>query len=388
MAAIVNITSRRSVRRSGHIRQRSPGSWEIRYKTAGRTATKTIRGTQADAQRALRQMMAEQDRGIAAAAPAKMLVADWLGQWLDLTAAEVRPITGERYEAAVRLYLAPALGHIKLRELSPAHIQAAFSTWATSGRHRGSGGLARSTLGLLRKTLHAALQRALELELLARHPMEPLRRRLPTGKAPEARVLDLNATAALLDQVTGTYRPAVLLAVACGLRRGEIVALKWRNVDLEAATLTVTEATVPLRRGTHTGKTKNGRTRTIIMPDFVVAGLRQLRLAMAERLLALGARLSGDHPVVAHEDGRPVNPQVLTAWCRRQFGKLHGLRHTHASQLLGAGVNIKAVSSRLGHSSAALTLSTYAHLLPGADQDAAQRIDDLLSGSKRVANKP
>ena len=78
---------------------------------------------------------------------------------------------------------------------------------------------------------------------------------------------------------------------------------------------------------------------------------------------------------------------VLTAWCRRQFGKLRGLRHTHASQLLGPGVNIKAVSSRLGHASAALTLSTYAHLLPGADQDAAQRIDDLLSGSKRVANQ-
>ena len=123
------------------------------------------------------------------------------------------------------------------------------------------------------------------------------------------------------------------------------------------------------------------------MPAFVATELRQHRLAMAERLLGLGARLNGDHPVVAHEDGRPVNPQVLTAWCRRRFGKLHGLRHTHASQLLGAGVNIKAVSSRLGHSSAALTLSTYAHLLPGADQDAAQRIDDLLSGSKRVANQ-
>jgi integrase len=92
--------------------------------------------------------------------------------------------------------------------------------------------------------------------------------------------------------------------------------------------------------------------------------------------------------VVAHEDGRPVNPVALTAWCRRQFGNLHGLRHTHASQLLGAGVNIKAVSSRLGHSSAAPTLSTYAHLLPGADQDAAQRIDDLLSGGKRVVKQP
>ena len=106
----------------GHIRQRSLGSWELRYKTSGRTITKTIRGTKTEARRALRQMMSEHDRGIASMAPAKMLVADWLQQWLALAAAEVRPITAERYESAVRLYLAPALGHLKLRELSPAHI--------------------------------------------------------------------------------------------------------------------------------------------------------------------------------------------------------------------------------------------------------------------------
>jgi integrase len=373
----------------GHIRQRTPGSWEVRYKRDGKTATRTIKGTKGEARRALREMLVQHDKGLAAAAPARLLVADWLRQWLTLTAPEVRSITAERYESAVRLYLTPALGDIKLRDLTPADIQAAFSTWAASGRHRGEGGLARSTLGLLRKVLHAALQRALELELLGRHPMEPLRRRLPNGKAPEAKVLDRDATAALLDQVTGTYRPAVVLAVGCGLRRGEIVALKWRNVELDAATVTITESTVPLRGGVYTGETKSGRTRTISMPAFVVAELRQHRLIMAERLLALGTRLNGDHAVVAHEDGRPVNPMSVTAWCHRQFGKLHSLRHGHVSLLLGAGVNIKAVSSRLGHSSAALTLSTYAHLLPGADQDAARKIDDLLSSdSKRVANEP
>jgi integrase len=358
----------------------------MRYQRGERTVTKTIRGTKADAQRALRQLMVEDDKGVAASAPAKMLVSDWLKRWLTLVAAEVRPITHERYEDAVRLYLSPALGHIRLRDLCPADIQAAFSTWATSGRHRGEGGLARSTLGLLRKIFRAALQRALELELIGRHPMETLRRRLPNGKAPEAKALDRDATSALLERVTGIYRPAILLAITCGLRRGEIVALRWRDIDLDAASITVTQSTVPLRRGVETGETESGRTRTIAMPAFVVAELRQHRIVMAERLLALGVKLSRDHTVLAREDGEPVNPHVLTVWCRRTFGKLHGLRHTHASQLLGAGVNIKAVSSRLGHSSAALTLSTYAHLLPGADQDAAQRIDDLLFRRIPVAN--
>jgi integrase len=104
------------------------------------------------------------------------------------------------------------------------------------------------------------------------------------------------------------------------------------------ATVTITESTIPLRGGVYTGETKSGRTRTISMPAFVVAELRQHRLIMAERLLALGTRLNGDHAVVAHEDGRPVNPMSLTAWCRRQFGKLHSLRHGHVSLLLGAGV--------------------------------------------------
>jgi integrase len=159
---------------------------------------------------------------------------------------------------------------------------------------------------------------------------------------------------------------------------------EWRNVDLEAAILTVSQSTVPLQ---HTGETKSSRTPTIAMPAFVAAELRELRLVTAERLLGLGDRLSRDHQFVAHEDGRPINPMVLTAWCRRHFGRLHGLRHIRTSQLLGAGVNVKAVSSRLGHSSAELTLSTSAHLLPAADQDAVPRIDDLLSGSKRVANQ-
>jgi integrase len=111
--------------------------------------------------------------------------------------------------------------------------------------------------------------------------------------------------------------------------------------------------------------------------------LKTHRLACAERLLALGERLSPQNHVLMNADGTAINPQSLTQWCRNEFGKLHGLRHSHASQLLNAGVNIKAVSARLGHGSAAMTLSVYAHCLPGADEDAAEKIDVLLS----VANQ-
>jgi hypothetical protein len=157
--------------------------------------------------------MAKADRGIAAAAPALLTLDGWLSQWLDIARGEVRPITYDRCESAARLYLVPALGAIRLRELSPRDIQTAFTGWTTTGRHRGTGGLARSTLGLLRKTLNVALQRALELELIARHPMAALRKRLPTGAAPEAKVIGVDAVSALLNRAVGTpYHTAVLLA--------------------------------------------------------------------------------------------------------------------------------------------------------------------------------
>jgi integrase len=374
----------------GHIRQRSPGSWELRYRAGGKTRTATFRGAKREAERELRRLMAEADRGVAAAAPARLTLAEWLSQWLEITRGEIRPITSDRYEAAVRLYLVPALGTIRLRDLSPRDIQAAFARWTTAGRYRGTGGLARSTLGLLRKTLHAALQRALELELIARHPMAPLRKRLPTGAAPEAKVIGAEAAAALVDRAVGTpYHSAIVLAVACGLRRGEACGLRWRNVDFDAGELHVDEARVPARKGIATGKTKSGRSRSIRIPEFALALLRQHRVFQAEQLLKLGARVDGNVHVCARADGSPINPMSLSAWCRANSPiGFHGLRHTHASLLLNGGASVKAVSSRLGHSSAALTLGIYAHVLPGADEDAARRIDDLLSGSKRVANKP
>jgi integrase len=373
---------------AGHIRQRSPGSFELRYRAGGKTQTATFRGNKRDAEKELRRRMADADRGIAASAPASLTVAGWLSQWIEIVRGEVRPITYDRYESAVRLYLAPALGRIRLRDLSPRDIQTAFTGWTTVGRHRGgTGGLARSTLGFLRKTLHAALQRALELELISRHPMAALRKRLPTGAAPEAKVIGADAVAVLLDSACGTpYYPAILLATACGLRRGEACALKWRAIDFETGTLTISEARVPARRGIVTGATKTSRSRSVAVPAFALVALRQHRLAAAETLLSFGVRLGDDDYVCAHPDGSPLNPMSLTAWCRRNAPiGYHGLRHSHASLLLNSGASVKAVSSRLGHASAAMTLSVYAHLLPGADEDAARRIDDLLSGSKMVA---
>jgi integrase len=373
---------------SGHgtIRQRNPGSFELRYQVGGKTRTATFRGSRQEAKRELRRLLTEADHGIAPAAPARLTVGDWLDRWLAIASGEVRPLTLVRYEAAVRLYLTPALGAIRLRELTARDIQRVFSGWTAAGRHRGTGGLARSTLGLLRKVMNAALQRALELELVARNPMTALRKRLPTGAAPEAKMIGAEAIAALLDRAARTpYHSAILLAGACGLRRGEACGLRWRHVDLDAGELRIEETRVPGRTGILNGKTKSGRSRTVRIPEFAGTALRQLRITQAEQLLKIGVRLDGDDYVCAHADGSPINPMSLSAWCRANSPiGYHGLRHSHASLLFASGASIKAISSRLGHASASLTLSIYAHVIPGADQDAANRIDAMLSG-KSVA---
>ena len=374
----------------GHCRERGPGKWELRVRRGPGLpiATKTVAAkTKRAAEKLLVDFASEVLGGKVAVAPAKLSVAAWFDQWLDVAAGEVRPVTMLKYRQTVRLYIKPAFAGTTLRDLSPSRIQAVFGQWAVGGRHRGEGGLAKSTLGLHRKIMHAALQRAVELELIPRNPMEPLRRRLPNGRAPEAKVLDAETTADLIATVDHpTYAPAVWLAAGCGLRRGEVVALKWKAIDFASGRITISESTTPLGKGVTTGKTKSGRTRTITAPTFVIEKLKAHRISVAQRLLAQGERLTADHTVLLNPDGDPVNPHCLTAWCKAKFGKLHMLRHSHASQLLNANVNIKAVSARLGHNSAAMTLSVYAHCLPGADEDAAEKIDALLSGSSVVAN--
>ncbi len=337
------------MRRSGHIRERSPGSFELRWRVDGKVHTATFRGGKREAEKGTSapvERCGSRDRCQCSGQSyngglARSVVRNYSGRY---PPDHFRPLRGR---GAARS--APPLGAIRLRDLTPRDIQAAFTGWAQGGRHRGSGALARSTLGLLRKMLYAALQRALELELIARHPMASLRKRLPTGRAGEAKVIGADAIGELLARADGTaYHSAVLLASACGLRRGEACGLRWGAVDLNAAALAIGETRVPARRGIVTGPTKTGRSRSIAIPPFAVALLRQHRIGQAEMLLRLGVRLDDNAYVCARADGSPLNPMSLTAWCRANAPiGFHGLRHSHASLLLMSGASVKAVSGRL-----------------------------------------
>ena len=201
------------------------------------------------------------------------------------------------------------------------------------------------------------------------------------------RALDTAETAALLE-VARAYRlfVPVLLAVTCGLRRGEICALRWRNVELSGAgQIAVIGSTEQTKAGIREKGTKSGRARTVALTALAIEELRRHKTRQAEELLTVGVRQTDDMYVVAQADGQPLKPNSLThEFVRFVAGtdlprvRFHDLRHSHATHLLASGVHPKIAQERLGHASVAITLDLYSHVLPGMQADAASRVDEAL----------
>jgi integrase len=236
----------------------------------------------------------------------------------------------------------------------------------------------------MHRILRHALQQAIRWQLLVRNPADAVKP--PKAQRKQMKALDTDGTAAVIEAArdTSLFVP-ILLGVLCGMRRGEITALRWRSIDLERGQLSIVASTEQTRDGIREKSPKSGHGRTVALPSLVVDELRRHRLRQAEALLKLGVWLSDDRQVVTRADGEPVQPRSLThafeIFLRKQGlarVRLHDLRHTHATHMLAAGVHPKIAQERLGHSSVAITLDLYSHVLPGLQADAAARIDDAV----------
>jgi integrase len=230
--------------------------------------------------------------------------------------------------------------------------------------------------------------------MLARNPADAVKP--PKVERKQMSVLDTDATAELITAAQGSSLAVpILLGVLCGLRRGEIVALRWRNVDLDRGQISVVASTEQTDAGCREKEPKSGRGRTVALAPLMVGELRGHCLRQAEALLALGVRLTDDHHVVARADGQALQPRSLThAFVKfvRERGlqiRLHDLRHSHATHMLASGVHPKIAQERLGHSSVGVTLDLYSHVLPGMQAEAVARVDDALqSALQKLASKP
>ena len=366
----------------GHLKERSPGHWAIVIDVAdpqtGKRKRKwhSFKGTKREAQVECARLVAQQSDG-GYIEPAKITVAEFLGRWLDYKKARLSPLSFERYRDLVRVNIAPTIGGIPLAKLQPIHLTDLYSKLLES--------LSARSVTYVHRILKQALGEAVSWQMLSRNPADVVKP--PKVERREMACLDSNGIAALLEasRNTSLYMP-ILIAVSTGMRRGEIVALRWRNVDLDNASIAVVSSIEQTREGTREKPPKNGRGRTLALSAMLVEELRQHRAQQAEHLLRLGVRLSLDHHVVMKANGEPYPPlsvgvmfsQLLSRRPSLQRVRFHDLRHSHATVLLAAGVHPKIAQERLGHSSVSMTLDLYSHVAPNMQQDAAAKVDALL----------
>jgi integrase len=391
-----------TMRPMGHIRERSPGSWELRYSLGSdpatgnrRMATATVRGNRRAAEKELRRLLRALDTG-EHVDPNRMTVREWLTAWLGAIREEVRPKTHERYREIVTNFLAPALGNLPIIKLAPVHISAAYTRWATEGRRDGKpGGLSPQSRRHIHRILKAALGRAVEQQVIARNPADAFKKRLPKVERQEMVTLTAEQAARLLESIKHSrlYWP-VLIALSTGMRRGEILALRWRNIDLERGIVRVVESLEQTKAALRFKAPKTEKARAITLPSFAVEELRRLKRQQAEELLVLGVRQSGVTLACGRRDGEPMPPRSLTHEFAKIAGRLkdvprarfHDLRHSHATQLLSAGVHPKVAQERLGHSTITTTLDLYSHVTETMQGDAAAKLDTAFRSAINAAN--
>lgn len=321
--------------------------------------------------------------GFAEADAGKLTVSQYLERWLTSIAETVRTSTQERYADVVHKHIEPVIGRTQLSKLSPLDVQHLYAD-------RRSAGLSPTTINLLHNILHRALKQAIRWGLLTRNVTEAVDP--PREATPEYTVWSERQSASFLT-VADSHEWAALwrLALLTGMRRGEVLGLKWEDIDLARATLSVKRT---LSRGTGgrftygVPKTTFGR-RSIALPRSVVDSLKSHRVRQLEARLALDAAYQDHDVVFADVVGEPLHPNTLAYQFKRLCKlagvpviRLHDLRHTSATLMLANGEHPKIVQERLGHANISMTLDRYSHVTPQMQRDAANRLDDLINGAQ------
>ena len=377
-------------------RKRGKKSWAIiidirRDPKTGRRRQKwhSVQGTKRDAEAELIRLL-HQLQTDTYVEPKRVAVEDHLRSWQQHIAQRVRPKTAERYESIIDHNLIPALGHHQLSALRPHHIAEAWASALADGRRDGTGGLKPRTVEMMHRVLFSALKQAVRWGLLARNPAEAVDPPRPDYR--ELQVLTPDEASQLLDAVARSklYIP-VLLAVTTGMRRGEILALRWKDIDLEQATLQVCRSLGQTKSGLYFAapKTTRGR-RSISLPAIAVEALRRHKIRQAERYLANGVGNKGPEGlVVCRWDGEPLRPGSLSHHFQYVIQRaglpritFHALRHSHITHLLAMNVHPKVAADRAGHSSVKVTLDTYSHAVPSLEREVADRVDQLFRKNK------
>jgi integrase len=377
---------------SGHIRQRGKGTWELKFDLGtdlltGRRLTRyhSFRGTKREALDKLDELKVAAKQGTYVD-PSKLTLSEFLDRWETWAATQVSAKTLERYRELAAHHIRPHIGAARIQRLKTVNFAELYGKLQ---RPKPEGaGLAPRTIGHVHRLLHRVFGHAVKWEVIANNPItaaEP-----PRVQRTEIEILSPDQINTVLRALRGRpLYPVALIGLATGARRGELVALRWSDIDLKGGKIRVERSLEQTNAGLafKAPKTKAGR-RTISIPQSVVAELRNYWREQQEQRLILGMGKAGaDDLVLARPDTGPWPPDSLTtAWSkaivRLKLPKvtLHALRHTHVSQLIAAGLDVVSVSRRIGHSTPTVTLNVYAHLFGDTDERAAAAVQDALAG--------
>jgi integrase len=331
----------------------------------------------------------------------RITVAAYLDDWIDSHAMEIKPRTLQDYRACLRLYVTPRIGHLQVQAVRPSTITKLYRDLLTSGGRDGQP-LAVATVTHLHAVLRKAFRDAMIVdEIISSNPVERAKRPRAQGNEPGTvwTVAQLRAFLATARQ----HRLFAFFHVAAytGARRGELLNLRWTDIDFDGRKITITGSTAVVAGERINGTTKSGRVRVVAIDEETVAVLRQHKADQAADQLHAGDAWRGikDGYVFTTGWGEPIYPDTVTSLMTKLIAahnepddgprpkhplphaRLHDLRHIHATTLLLSGVPVHVVAARLGHADPAITLRVYAHVIRTAETAAADIFAEAVNAA-------
>ncbi len=369
----------------GSIYRRNDGRWVGEMTIEGRRRKFVYGKTRKEVQEKLQVALQEKQQGVVLEGTARQTLGQFLADWLENSQKQnVRARTYERYEEIVRLHIDPVLGRHRLQKLSAQHVQAFYTKKLNEG-------LSASTVGVFHNVLHKALDMATRWGLVPRNVCDLVSP--PHAEGFEIQPLTVEQAHKLLTVARGHRLEALFtLALATGMRRGELLALKWQDINFAVGTLQIRRiltrvpSKMPGKGYVETEpKTQKSR-RSIVIAPFAVEALKQHRSRQLAAKLKAGEFWKDHDYVFCTSIGTNLNPskdvldqlKVLLKKAGLHDIRFHDLRHSAATLLLTEGVHPKVVQELLGHSNISMTMDVYSHVLPSMQQDAISRLNTAL----------
>lgn len=345
----------------------------------------TFYGTKKDAEKFLTEKLRELDTGMLINTK-KMKFSEYLDYWIKEVCENKLSITTiDGYKQNIEKHIKPYLGNLELDKIMPLHLQNFYTDKLKNGKLNGKGGLSNKSVVTLHRIIHRALEQAVKWQLIIRNVADSVEP--PKPKKYKANFLDEKQTNILIEKAkkSDIYIP-IMIAVYTGMRRGEILGLKWENVNFNKGYISVEQALYSTSNGLEFSSPKTDKSiRKIAIPKTLINELKKHKIKQAKNKLKLGSVYQENNVVCCNENGSLINPKSFS----RKFHTLlkvnklpiirfHDLRHSHASLLVKLGVQPKVISERLGHSNINITMDLYSHVYEETDKKVANMFEKML----------